>query len=110
MRWLPLLFLATAAQAQTPPSYLVHPDLATCQARSAAMCTAMKCDGVQTKYWWNCLPLTDGTAAMEIQPSGDFSKSASNTKGSGALTLPEQAALVPATMIAAKLPTDPAPK
>jgi hypothetical protein len=59
--------------------YLVEPKAADCLTRSAAQCTAFGCDGVLTKYWWDCDLLaqptdvggvsgTGGTTALVIIP------------------------------------------
>ena len=105
MKWLPLLFLAGAAHAQIavtpPPHYLVLPDLKTALARSQQQCAAMGCDGVGTIYWWNVVPLKDGTAAVEIQPSGLFSAQVSAGKG---LTAAEALRLTSASTLALLLP------
>lgn len=86
--------LAGPAAAQT---YLPQADLATAQARSQTQCAALGCDGVQTTYWWQVQPLSDGTAAVVVQPSGPF--------GPAALTAPEQSALVSPTVLGTKIPT-----
>lgn len=104
MRWLPLLFLATAAHAQAPDSkYLVHPDIATCHARSAAMCVAVGCQKGTTE-WWACTELKDGTAAMEIQRSGDFGQSTTKGGKSGTLTNPEISSLKTSAEVAPLMP------
>jgi hypothetical protein len=106
---IPLLFLATAAQAQTPNpnSYLVHPNLAAALARSASQCAVLGCDGIGTKYWWNVIPLTDGTAAIEIQPSGPFGETHTNPHGTHGLNAVEHAALKPAATITPLMPAKP---
>lgn len=46
-----------------------------CQARSAAQCQALGCDGVHTVYWWSCQSLTaadaDGNTAAIVMTPGD---------------------------------------
>lgn len=89
-----LLLMVSTAQAQT---YLPETNVATAQTRSQTACQSQTCDGVQTIYWWQVQGLTDGTAAIVIQPSGPYS----NTL----LTGSEQAAVVTATSLGTKLPT-----
>lgn len=106
-------FFAGGASAQ---SYLVEPSLTQCQARSAAQCSALHCDGVTTIYWWPCQPLasatttggssgTGGTTALQILV-GDawFGIATSNRAGSGNLTVAEQAALQTEAQLADALP------
>lgn len=82
--------------------YLPEPDLATCQARSAAQCQALGCDSTGTVYWWICQPLTDGAAAVRVETDRpDFG--AVHPRGPG-LTAPEQSALVVRTAMSTKLP------
>ena len=117
-----LLLCSTAADAQstTPAAYyLIYTSQALCLARSQAMCTAMHCDGVQTKYWWDCStgPLKAGTVgptavfsgsyALAIQASGPFAATASNNVSGGnvGLSTSEQSSLITATAIAPVLPT-----
>jgi hypothetical protein len=59
--------------------YLPFPTLADAQARSAAEATARGCDGVLTKYWWECKELTAAPkegeplpAVMVMQPGTDY--------------------------------------
>ena len=76
--------------------YLVDPKAAACLARRAAQCTAVGCDGVLTKYWWDCDLLaeqttsggvsgTGGTTALVILPGTPY--------GEQGLTGAEQAAI-----------------
>ena len=76
--------------------YLVEPKAADCLTRSAAQCTAFGCDGVLTKYWWDCDLLaeqttsggvsgTGGTTALVIMPGTPY--------GEQGLTPDEQAAI-----------------
>lgn len=92
------LLLALPAQAQ---QYLPQSSLAACQARSAAQCTAMGCDGVKTVYWWSCQVLaavkSGGTTALVIQPGDpNFGVTTTNTiaKSATGLSAGEQAAVV----------------
>jgi hypothetical protein len=117
--WKLLALIIGAASAQTPPSYLIYPDQATCLQRSQQMCAAMGCDGVLTKYWWDCTtgPLSSGLVgpnavpagsyAMRIESTGNFSIAASNqvSGGTQGLTTQEQGKLVTSTQIAPLLPT-----
>ena len=99
------LALAGTAQAQqATSSYLVESSLTAARARSAAQCTALGCDGVDTKYWWSVYALTDGTAVVEIEPAGPYGASFTSSKGSGSLTTAEQAVLVPYSTIQPLLP------
>jgi hypothetical protein len=105
-----LALLIGLAHAQSvsvnPNSYIVFPTLAQAQARSQAQCAALGCDGKFTVFWWNVVPLTDGTAAVEIQPSGTFSTAtaAGPCKTSCGLTANEQSQLQTATQLGTKLP------
>ena len=121
-RFLVVLLGITQAYAQAvsspSPSYLIYPNQAACLARSKTMCQAMKCDGVQTIYWWDCStgPLSAGTVgatavaagsfAMRIEQSGTYSATTSNAVSGGTqgLSASEQLALVSATAIAPVLP------
>ena len=96
-----LLLLPTVALAQTQ-QYLPQATMEAALARSATQCTAMGCDGVNTKYWWATVALQNGTAAVVIEASGPY--------GPTGLTAAEQAALVPyATMCSQGLLKDCAP-
>lgn len=107
MRWFWLLFivLVSAAQAQT---YLPQPDMATCLARSQAQCQALGCDGVNTRYWWTCIPLMDGTAAIEVRPGSPFDATTTNliARTPVGLSGAEQGSLQTKEQIAPKLPPD----
>lgn len=86
-----LLFLACSASQAfawgTGDQFLIEPDLATAQTRSAQQCQAKGCQ-VPTLYWWTVVEnATTGQAALAIRASGDF--------GSTGLTAGELAALVP---------------
>ena len=86
-------------------SYLVEPSLAACQARSAAQCTALGCDGVHTVYWWTCQALTSGGAAVVVQLGNPwFGVTAVNKVGAAGLNAAEQLALQTATQLGALLP------
>jgi hypothetical protein len=94
-------------------TYLPFSTQAAAQTRAQQQCTALGCDGTQTKYWWNVVgPLAAGTAgttvvaagsyAVEIHSSGPFA-AVNNfvpacAVGCG-LTGPEQATLVTAAQI-----------
>jgi hypothetical protein len=57
---------------QPTDSAILYANLAAAQARSAQTATALGCDGVFTKYWWECDQLTNGQGALIIQASGSF--------------------------------------
>lgn len=102
------LFLCVVAWPALAQQYLPQADMATCLARSAAQCQALGCDGKQTVYWWECQPLTDGTAAVVIDTTRpEFG--AVSPKGPG-LNAAEQQTLQSKAAISAKLPVaaDPA--
>lgn len=82
-----------------------------CLARSQAQCQALGCDGVVTKYWWTCIPLTDGTAAIEVRPGTPFDATTMNAvaKSPTGLSGTEQGALQTKEQIDAKLPKDVVP-
>lgn len=93
------LFFPALVSAQ---QYLPQIDLTTCRQRSAQQCQALGCDGRKTIYWWDCAALTDGAAAVVIDPTRqDFA--AVHPKGMG-LTAAEQAALQTRTQLGTKLP------
>ena len=46
--------------------YLTFSTLAAAQARSAAQCSALSCDGVQTIYWWNVVATATGAAVRTV--------------------------------------------
>lgn len=106
MRMLAFAFLllpgVALAQTQTQ-QYLPQATIEAALARSATQCTAMGCDGINTKYWWQAITLQNGTAAVVIEASGPY--------GPAGLTAAEQAALVPyATMCSQGLLKDCAAK
>lgn len=81
--------------------YLPQPDMATCLARSAAQCQALGCQN-GTTYWWECRKLTDGTAAVTIDPTRpDFDSG--HPRGPG-LSAGERAALLARAEMSTKLP------
>lgn len=55
------------------PTYLVFPNQAAALARSNQQALANGCDGINTIYWWNVVPLTNGQWAIELQDGGPFS-------------------------------------
>jgi hypothetical protein len=57
---------------QPTDSALLFSNLAGAQNRSAQLAGNMKCDGVLTKYWHECIQLTNGQGALIVQPSGPF--------------------------------------
>jgi len=46
--------------------YLTFSTLAAAQTRSAAQCSALSCDGVQTIYWWPVVPTATGGAVRTV--------------------------------------------
>ena len=116
LRWLLLFLLAPSlASAQ---SYLIEPSLAQCQARSAQQCTALGCDGVQTKYWWSCQVFASptvtggasgagGTSGLTIIPGDgwyDVTTTNSVAKSPTGLTPQEQAAIQTQAQLGTALP------
>lgn len=108
-----ILSMAQISLVQATPStntYLILPDLATALTRSEQQCIALGCDGKQTKYWWNVIPLKDGTAAIEVQADGPLAAQmrVKDQKGGqdkiGGLVPNEAAALVNAATIDPLLP------
>lgn len=108
LKLLTLLISVASAQVVNLNLYLVLPDMPTALARSQTQCQALGCDGVFTKYWWNVIQLTDGTAAVEIHPNGVFGKTIGGigpcAVGCG-LTPAEQAALKTAAQLGSLIPT-----
>lgn len=104
LRWLIAVALIWASPAWAQ-SFLVEPSLSACQARSAAQCATLGCDGVTTVYWWSCQVLATptasggasgagGTTGLTIIPGdGWYDVSTANTKFSAGLTPAEQTAL-----------------
>jgi hypothetical protein len=100
--------VAFAQAVQTSTTYLVLPTLQGAQARSQTQCAEVGCDGVQTIYWWEVDALTDGTAAIAIQPSGPYGKMAvakACAAGCG-LSPSEIAATVSAASLGGLLPSN----
>lgn len=110
--WLALVGIAAAQTVNTADSYLVFSTQAAALARSQTQCTALKCDGVQTIYWWNVIgPLNAGTAgstavaansyAVEIQPSGPYGATTTTSKVAvpTGLSTSEQSSLVTGTAL-----------
>lgn len=97
-----LLTVASAAHAQTQ-SYVVLPNIAAAQARSAAQCAALGCTG-GTKYWWQVQPLTDGTAALRVEATGPFSESTTVGGHAAGLNAAEHSAKVGYGAMSTKLP------
>lgn len=94
--------------------YMTFPTLAQAHARSQQACVQYACNGVTTE-WWAVVPLTDGTAALEIQNTGIYGKTAvvgPCAVGCG-LTPAEQASLKAVFQMGSLLPNpivyDPAP-
>jgi hypothetical protein len=58
---------------QPTDSALLFANLAAAQARSAQLATNLGCDGVFTKYWHECIQLTNGQGALIVRASGPFS-------------------------------------
>jgi|SRR6516165_10818908 hypothetical protein len=50
-------------------NFLLFSNLSSAQARSAQMAGNMHCDGALTKFWYSQQLLTDGRAALVIDPS-----------------------------------------
>jgi hypothetical protein len=94
-------------QAVNLNTYLVFPTFAQAQARSQQQCQALNCDPT-TIWWWNVVQLTNGTAAVEIQPSGFYSATDTLSVGPCAvgcgLTAAEQSALQTAAQLGSLLP------
>jgi hypothetical protein len=89
---------------QPTDSALLFTDLPSALARSQQMASRMGCDGVNTKYWYGCIQLTNGQGAMII----DGSRPAYGTKPGptalSQLTPAEIAALQPYSAVQALLP------
>lgn len=107
LKLLALFFsLAHAQSAVNNNTYLVLSTPAGAQTRSQRQCAALGCDGVLTIWWWNVVSLTDGTGAVEIQPSGAFGKTTTAKAcavGCG-LTSQEQASLKTSAQLGNLLP------
>lgn len=98
-------------------TYLVEPTQSECFARSAQQCVAVGCDGVFTKYWWDCQVLaaetttggasgTGGTTGIILYAGTPFD--ATTTVGPTAipkgLSTAEQAAIQTQTQLGTALP------
>lgn len=101
---------ASAQTLDPNNTYLVFDTLPAAQARSQQQCAVIKCDGVNTVYWWGVigplkagtiggLTVKDGSYAIEVQPSGFFAKTVTVNKITGTMTAPEQSALVTGTQL-----------
>lgn len=106
-----MMFVGLAnAQAVNLNKYLVLATPALAQARAQQQCQVLQCDGVFTKFWWNVVTLTDGTGAVEIQPSGFYGATTivigPCAVGCG-LTIAEQSALKTAVQLGSLLPPPP---
>lgn len=95
--------------------YMVFPTLAQAHTRSQQACAQYGCVAPNTREWWAVVPLTDGTAALEIRNVGIYGKTAivgPCAVGCG-LTPAEQASLKPVFQMSGLLPNpityDPAP-
>lgn len=101
-----LALLIGVAHAQANLNlYMVFPTLAQAHTRSQQACVQYGCTGV-TREWWAVVPLTDGTAALEIRNTGIYSKTAvvgPCAVGCG-LTPAEQASLKPVFQMSGLLP------
>jgi hypothetical protein len=92
--------LACWSSARAQPTYLPQASIAAAQARSQALCAAQPnpCDGVNTIYWLHVQPLTDGTAALRLDPNTPYSATAAG------LTPAEQSTVVSISVMGTKLP------
>jgi hypothetical protein len=95
------LLVASSSIAQ---NYLPEVTSNAALLRSQTQCQALRCDGVFTKYWWTVQPLTDGTAALVIQPGTPYDITDTVSGRTGALTAPEQTAVVPRSTIQSLIP------
>jgi hypothetical protein len=106
-------FVAHAAFAQ---DYKIYASQSACQTRTQTQCQALKCDGVQTVYWWPCVgPLQPGTVgpnavtnssyALEIT-NAPFGATTNNlvSNGTVGLNATEVNSLEPASAMANVLP------
>jgi hypothetical protein len=84
-------------------SAILFTDLPTALARSQQMASTLGCDGVFTKYWYQCIQLTNGQGAMIVQGSGPFGSKPGPTALSQ-LTPAEIAALQSYTTVQPLLP------
>jgi hypothetical protein len=108
--------LAFAAFAQ---DYKIYNSQANCQARTQTQCQALKCDGVQTQFWWACVgPLRSGSVgpnavtnssfALQVDTTNDaFGPTTKNLDSNGTVGLnaTEVNSLEPASAMANVLPT-----
>jgi hypothetical protein len=104
-----LMLVAAAAHGQVvvsqgAPSYLVFPTQAQAMARSQQQCQTLGCDGVKTIYWWNVVSLSNGSWAVQIQPSAPFGASVTVGPDTAGLSTAEAAALLTAAQLGSLLP------
>jgi hypothetical protein len=123
LKLLVLLVSVANAQGVATNTYLIFPNQAGALARAQTQCIAVKCDGVQTKYWWNVVgPLAAGTAGTTVVTAGSYAVEIDSIGPFAAinnfvpacaigcgLTGPEQATLVTAPQITPLLPVVVAP-
>jgi hypothetical protein len=57
---------------QPTDSALLFTDLPSAQARSLQLATNIGCDEIFTKYWWECIQLTNGQGALIVRSTGKF--------------------------------------
>ena len=89
-------------------SYGVIPTAALAKQRSQLAASDLGCDLVHTLYWWEMIPLTDGTVAIRIEPDGPFGPSITLANGkTHSLTQNEIKQLVPWSAIAGLVPQPP---
>lgn len=100
------LFVSAAiAQVVDLNSYLTFSTPQAASERSQQMCGAVGCDGVRTRCWWAVKVLSDGTAALRIEPGGFYGKTttaAACAVGCG-LTTTEQGLLKTAAQLGANI-------
>lgn len=105
MKLLTALLVSTAiAQVVDLNSYLTFPTPQIASQRSQLMCMAVNCRP-GTRCWWSVNVLSDGTAALQIQPSGFYGKTttvAACAVGCG-LTTTEQGLLKTAPQLGSNL-------
>jgi hypothetical protein len=64
------------AQTVDMSKYFVMANVVSAKARSQAQCNSLGCDHTRSTFWWEVVPLTDGTAAVRVQSSGVYGNAA----------------------------------
>jgi hypothetical protein len=90
---LALILLPSLAFADGAHFFLLEPSLAAANARNAAYCAAVNCQG-GTIYWWPEHSLANGTALIEVWTGGQYGYPTVVTGGAADLQPSEKSSLL----------------